>query len=285
MSQNASFSQRNHFASIPLPLVPGEMPEKLRLELEDVLVREYEEGIKNFLNDGKAANWDKVLGRIWVRIFGMSRTVGIKALCIEECSRRIKCHAPDKVLTLIEELAKLIGEKQPSFQKEVNEVLSYHQAPYILHCSSEKGWMMIQTGSEVDRDNILQCLSDLKDPAFEKTREHFEKAGRLLSKQEYAESVGQSIKAFEACLRKLANRPTLWGIYVLEECDKKFNLPLPLKESMKDMFKYRNDAEDVGHSKKEGSTCPVPDRWDAQLVYTLIASYIAYLVSKCRDKK
>jgi hypothetical protein len=93
----------------------------------------------------------------------------MQALCLEECRRIIFFRDFDEVFTLVEDLAIRIGDKQPTFQKEINAALARNQAPYILYRSSEKGWMIIETGTEVERETVLQCLSDLRDLAFEKS--------------------------------------------------------------------------------------------------------------------
>jgi hypothetical protein len=280
-----TFSQRNGYEMIPLPLNPGEMPYLLRHELADVLETEYEKSTDNASNVLKFAEWNEIFARLWVRKFGQQRTFGQQALCKEKC-KSIILHKPfHEVLTLLEWFAFAIGEKQASFQKEINIVLTAHKAPYILYHSPKNNWLVIQTGSEIERHTVLECLTILQDPTFVIPKEHFEKAGHWLIKENFAESVGQVFKALEACLKILSGNLEATGGDALKAYVKQFSLPPPLQELIRNLWRYRNEAEDVGHSKKENASTPSPDRWTAQFLYVQVAYCLSFLINRWQENK
>lgn len=277
-----SFSQRNGFEPAARPLDPDVMPYQLRLELEDVLMTEYQKGVANAYRGLEAVNWLEILGRLWVYKFSQQRTSHLEVLCLEMCKRVIFKNSFHEVFTLLEWFANEVGENQPSFQKQINGVLSRHQAPYLLHNSLKNGWMIIQTGTEIERDTVLQCLFDLQNPAFMKTMEHFEKAGHWLTNGAFAESVGQSTKAIEACLKKLSGKSEASGGDALKTYAKQTTLPHSLQKLMEVIWRYRNEAEDVGHSKRDNASTVEPGREEAQLLYGITASCLSFLINKWR---
>lgn len=279
-----TFTQRNGFEPIPAPLQPEEISQQLRLELEDLLLKETQKEW-NRPHGCKIADWHNILGDIWVQFFKKPRFATCQDLCIQECTRLICFGGFHEVFTVMEELAVRVEDKQPSFQDEINHAFVRNQVPYILYKSPEKKeWIIIQTGSGKERESVLQCLADIGDPAFSKTREHFEKSGHNLNKGEFPESVGQSTKALEACLRTLTHTPDSSGGQVLKIFDNEIKLSPGIKQIISAVWQYRNEAEDVGHSKKDNTTSPPPDRWDAQLIYVVIAGILSFLVNKYRDQ-
>src|SRR5271170_4746716 len=85
-----NFSQRNGFTAVPQPLNPGELSDQLRLEFNDLLHREYEEGSWNSRHGGEAADWEKVLAGLWVQKFKRMRMPGMHPLCLQECRQVIQ---------------------------------------------------------------------------------------------------------------------------------------------------------------------------------------------------
>ena len=86
----------------------------------------------------------------------------------------------------------------------------------------------------------------------------------------------------EALLKIFADKPkaTLGGI--LETERELLEIPLPLNDIFKGMWKYRSEAPGVGHSGKKISSCPPPSRWEAQLIYVFCCTAASYFINKRR---
>lgn len=281
--QRQAFSERHGYKEPPVPLSPGNLSYELRNELWDILITQFEEGKWNHQIPFQKPNWQKILGDLWVRRFKQQRIRGCEALCLERCQNVFIFDVFYEVFDLLEDLTEMLGDEQPNFQKEINAALKRNRAPYIFHKSSNKEWIIIETGSGKEKEAVLQCLADISSPTFIKTRQHFEKAGQRLAKAEFPEATGQSAKALEACLRKLTNEPDKTGGQVLEKYTSENKLSPRLKQLMLAVWQYRNEAGDVGHAEKDDASSPPPDRCEAQLIYVTVAGCLSYLINKWRE--
>lgn len=279
-----NFSQRNGFAPVSFPLNTEEITDQLRLEFEDLLLREQQEG--NWKRSVECADWERILGDIWVQIFKKSRFLGAQDLCIEECRRIIRFGDFHEVFTIMEDLAVRVGDKQPSFQKEINAALVRNQAPYVLDNSPTLGWGMMQTGTHQEGKAVLTAFRDLQTEDSAIPREHFKKAGRHLAKgKEDCDVVRESTMGVEALLKILANKPKATLGSILETERELLEIPPPINDLFKAIWKYRSEAPGVGHSGKKPSACPPPSCWDAQLIYVICCAVASYFVNKQRQDK
>jgi hypothetical protein len=280
-----NFSQRNGFIPIPPALNLEGITDQLRLEFEDLFLREQQEG--NWKRSIEyEADWERILGDIWVQIFKRSRFPGVQDLCIQECRRIIRVGDFHEVFTIMEELAFRIENKQPSFQKEINAALVRNQAPYILQNSPTLGWGMMQTGTYEEGKAVLIAFRDLQSENLTIPKDHFEKAGRHLAKdKEECAAVRESIMGLEALLKIFADKPKVSLGSILETEREKLEIPLPLNDSFKGMWKYRSEAPGVAHSDKQIPSCPPPSRWEAQLMYVFCCAAASYFINKRRTDK
>jgi len=280
-----NFSQRNGFAPIPPPLNPLEITDQLRLEFEDLLLREHQEGNWKRSIGGKAADWERILGDIWVQIFKRPRSHGVHALCIEECRRIIHVGDFHEVFHIMEELAFRIENSQPSFQKEINAAFVRNQAPYILQNSPKLGWGIMQTGTFAEGKAVLTAFHDLESNDLAIPREHFEKAGLHLTKEkEECAVVRESTMGLEALLKIFANKPNASLGSILETERDLLEIPPPLNDIFKGLWKYRSEAPGVSHSGKTNSLCPPPTRWVAQMMYVFCCASASYFINERRTK-
>ena len=279
-----NFSQRNGFVPIPPPLNPEEITDQLRLEFEDLLLMEYQRTWKRKIS--KSADWERILGDLWVQIFRRQRLPEVQALCIEECRRIIRFGSFHEVFNLMEDLAFRVENSQPSFQKEINAALIRNQAPYIFQYSSTLGWGIIQTGTYEEKNVVLTAFQDLQGIDLAIPREHFEKAGRHLAKdKEDCDAFRESIMGIEAILKIFANKPNVSLGSILETEERSLEIPPPLNNIFKGMWKYRSEAPGVGHSGKIISSCPPPSRWEAQLMYVFCCGTASYFINKRKTKE
>lgn len=279
-----SYSERHGHKEVVPPLDPGHLSNQLRLEFIDALRNTYQDGLWDEKCCRKGAvDWQRLFGNLSVRVFGQERMY--QAMCLDVCINVFRGGEFYEVFDVIEAIANEIGEGRSDFFREVNGALTRNKAPYILHKSVSKEWVIVQTGSEKEREAVLHSLADLKEPAFIKTREHFEKAGCWLTRGDCAESAGQSAKALEACLRTLTGMPDATGGQALEAYAQRTGLSPRFKEFMGAVWQYRNKTQDVGHAKKDNDSFPPPDKWEAQALYIFVAGSLSFLINRLRERK
>lgn len=279
-----SFSQRNGYEDVPLPLNPGELPYEVRNELEATLRIEYQKAYNPRCMD-PTDDWDMVLKDLWVQRF-KDRYVAYQAYpCMQRCAELINTSPFHYVIDLIEWLATRIGDNQPTLQNSINSIFSRHRAPYQLHKKISGGWIVIQTGTHQEKKVILDTFSSLQDPRFTTTRQALERAGDYLCKSKNDDAASQAAKAFEACLRTLIGKPDLTGGQALDEFAKKYLMPNEKKEIFRSLWNYRNKASGVGHAVKDSCETPIPSNFDAQSYYGQRCLAISYFISITREKE
>jgi len=272
-----NFSQRAALLPVPPPLNPGELSQQVRIELEAELKREYLKTITaQHLGDGHA-EWTEMLSDLAVRAFRWSLHTGIEGRCLEHCYRVIRGAKFNEVFDLIEAIAAQIGNAQPTFPKAINAVLHRSQAPYVLIKTMKGDWEFIQTGSGEDQKSVTYCHSCLNDTTFINTRTHIQRAGAALAKMDYEYATNQSVMAVEATFRSITGRQNFTLGQILGQDEIK--LPPLVKEQCRNMWKYRSDADGVGHSIKDISSCPRPNHAEAQLIYSTCCATITYLIN------
>ncbi|MCJ7584455.1 MAG: hypothetical protein MUO30_06765 [Anaerolineales bacterium] len=121
----------------------------------------------------------------------------------------------------------------------------------------------------------------LVDTRLEKVKDHYNKAKRFYDtrpKQDIENCVKEALCALEACIEiltsKSASRDFEKAIRQLEG-NGSDQIPSPIGEAMIKLHGYRGSAQGVAHASIQGNrVSPV----DAELVLSLVASYITYLV-------
>lgn len=279
-----SFSQRNGYESVPSPLNTGDLPYELRNELDAMLRKEYAKGYNHRCSD-PTIEWEGVLRDLWVQYF-KDRFVAYQSyFCLDRCFAIFGHGAYFAVLDLIEWLATRIEERQPTFQKSINDIFARYQAPYILHKCGQWRWNIIQTGTDQERIAVVSTFSGLRDSRFRTTLEHLEKAGNYLSKDNSADSATHAGKAFEACLRTLVGKPDITGGAALEIFAEKYCMPNEMKEAMVSIWKYRNKKSGVGHAEKDSAEALGPTNFEAQCYYVQCCGAISYFLNLAREQE
>lgn len=284
-----SFSQRNGFTSIPSPLKPGELTPQLRNELNAALrealeafaacSHQNEECYKIF----EVANWNKILRKYWVNKFKQRFEDFVNAfMCVEYyCLPIINRGEFYEVFEVIEDLLNLAGEQQPSFPVAITELLERNQAPYVLRKNLDGKWWIIQTGTDEEKEAVLNALTSA---TSKYTVGHLEKCGHALTKGDPVLATEEAIKGFEAELRNIGNLPNKTGVDALKKCASVLPIPLHINKMLESMLNYRGDTPGIGHAMKD-SNYPPPDRFEAQFIYVVCCAAISFLSNKNVDKK
>ncbi len=88
----------------------------------------------------------------------------------------------------------------------------------------------------------------------------------------------------EALLKIFANKPNASLGSILELEKESLEIPLPLNDIFKGIWKYRSEAPGVGHSGKTTTSCPSLSRWEAQLIYLFCCGAASYFINKRNAK-
>jgi len=135
-------------------------------------------------------------------------------------------------------------------------------------------------GRAQTQKNIQRVGTVLNDPNMSGVREHYNKARRFFDqrpKPDVKNCVKEALCALEACIEiltpKSASKDFAKAIRQLEGNDHKC-IPSPIAQGMIKLYAYRGSGQGVAHAALKGSR--VSDI-DAELVLSLVASYITYL--------
>jgi hypothetical protein len=279
-----SFSQRNGYEDVPLPLNPGELPYEVRNELEATLRMEYQKAYNPRCMD-PTDDWDMVLKDLWVQIF-KDRYVAYQAYpCMQRCAELINTSLFHCVVDFIEWLATRIGDKQPTLQNSINNIFLRYRVPYQLHKKISGGWIVIQTGTNQEKKAVLDTFSSLQDSRFKTTQQALENAGDYLCKNKNGDAVSQAAKAFEACLRTLAGKPDLTGGEALESFAKEHSMLTEMKDIMSSLWRYPNRKSGVGHAERDSPETPQPTNYEAQSYYVQCCRAIRYFLNLSRIRE
>jgi len=163
------------------------------------------------------------------------------------------------------------------YEREINNLLSEENLPYIFGDGE-----FSRPGRPQTQKSINRAASVLSRIELRKVRDHFNKAIEFFSSPtnvDYQNSVKESLISLEMAAEILSGEKVskdftremqkLGGT----EDDK---IPSPIITSMIKIFAYRGTAEGVVHGVSEGLRVSSNE---AELILSLVASYITYLVS------
>ncbi len=251
-----NFMERVGLSSPVEPLAPLELPDQFRRELLDDLKDEYQKyyshvhNCKRFIKGNDLANWYYVTRKVWVRLFKMENSYFDENHFWAKATNIILNHRAEYVLQLVEEIAKLVCNEQPSFQKMINEIFQRHQAPYLLRKTEQWGWAIIETGSGYEKDLFLEALAG--DETWRNVQFHLEKSAKEIKEGDYPKAIDQAWKSVEACIRISINEKEIFGNNAINKFLKSFASCKTFKPLMDILLKSRNNEPDAGHSLKPG---------------------------------
>lgn len=162
-------------------------------------------------------------------------------------------------------------EVKEYFSAEINQILSANGLVYQFI-----GGQFQRGGRAQTQKSIQRVGSVLADPKLLPVRRHYSKALQFFNQvpsPDVENCSKEAICALESCLEVMLNQPLKEGfprkIKQIKE------IPPSISESMIKIYAYRGDAAGVAHGTTTGSKISL---LEAELLLSLIASYITYLV-------
>jgi hypothetical protein len=136
-------------------------------------------------------------------------------------------------------------------------------------------------GRAQTQKNIQRVGAVLADPSLVKVRDYYNKARKFFDERPESDvenCIKEALCALEACLEILTKKPASKDftkvVKQLQGNDAK-QIPGPIVEGMIKLHGYRGSGQGVEHAALQGSKV---SEIEAELVLSLVASYITYLV-------
>jgi hypothetical protein len=175
-----------------------------------------------------------------------------------------------------QEAAISLEEVRSIFIREINQILQEDNIAFSFEDGQFKRRGHPQTQKAIERAGAV-----LSDPNLEKVKTHFNKSLQFFNirpKPDNENGIKEALCALEACIEILTEKKASSdfdkAISQLEGNGSR-QIPPPIGESMKKLFGYRGSGEGVAHAAIKGNrVSPI----EAELVLSLVASYITYLV-------
>lgn len=171
---------------------------------------------------------------------------------------------------------KSVEEVQKFFSSELNEILEEENIVYRFVDGHFQKRGRAQTQKAFQKVGLVLC-----DPKLDRVRIHFLKARKFFDERPIPDTencIKDALCAVEACIEILTERPasndfTKTLAQLQGNGDRE--IPSPIAESLKKLHSYRGSGQGVGHASTKGSRVSVTE---AELVLSLVASYISYFV-------
>ena len=170
-----------------------------------------------------------------------------------------------------------LEEARNYYSKEINQILQEDNISFYFKDGLFQREGHSQTMKSIERAGLV-----LSDPKLDKVKKHFNKAIRFFNNRPEADKencIKEAICALEACVEILT------GKKVSSDFGKVINqlkgnndrqIPPPIAECIIKIHSYRGSGEGVAHAALQGNRVLMED---TELVLSLVASFITYLVS------
>ena len=167
-------------------------------------------------------------------------------------------------------------EVQKYFSKEINQIMEEENILFNFSNGEFHRRGRAQTQKALERVGAV-----LSDPKLDGVKNHYNKARKFFdnrSSPDFENCVKESLCALEAAVEilsgKKASNDFEKSIKQLQGNGKK-QIPSPIGEAMIKIHGYRGSGQGVSHAALQGNRVELVD---AELILSLVASYITYLV-------
>lgn len=161
-------------------------------------------------------------------------------------------------------------EVQKYFKTEINSILVEENLAYNFINGQFQRRGRAQTQKNIQRVGTVLANPDLAD-----ARNHYNRAREFFDQRpepDVQNCVKEAVCALESCVFTLFKSSTNNFTRTIKQIDK---IPPTISEGIIKLYSYRGDAKGVAHAAPQGSQV---SEIEAELVLSLVASYITYLV-------
>ena len=270
-----TFSQREGYEELPLPLQIGQLPDAVRIAIWNVLYAQMRESRRGAYIDDP-----------WETIF--------RDLYLNHDNRRLDWWLPEftRLTTWMHD--RLEGEKfnqvfdvleflmqhdccPPQFIAGLSDVFRRFQLAYTIHSGPRP---VILPATTVEEGNELsRNLTDLQDAGLDGCETHLRNASKCINEGRWADSVRESIHAVESVAKKISpNATTL--VKALAPLEKRGVLQhKALKEALSRLYGYTSDEQGIRHALLDNAQ-PKLSGDEALFMLGACASFASYLWRK-----
>jgi hypothetical protein len=169
-----------------------------------------------------------------------------------------------------------LAEARQYYSEELNLILEEDYLSYIFADGQFQRKGRAQTQKAIERANSV-----LTDPKLEKVKNYYNKAIKFFNtfpNPDPENCVKEALCALESCVEILTQKNASKEFdRVLRQLqgNNQNQIPSPICESMIKVHGYRGSGKGVSHASLQGNRV---DMTDAELILSLVASYITYLV-------
>lgn len=198
----------------------------------------------------------------------------VYTFCERVYERHIGSVGHSKEDVFVEVRSKL--EMQNYFESELNNILNEENVSFRF-----VGGQFQHRGRAQTQKSIQRVGSVLASPQFSTVLQHYNKARKFFDLRPQPDNencVKEAVCALEAAVHTLANLPTSTDfnkvIKQLQGNDAK-EIPPPIAEGIIRLYAYRGSGQGIAHAALQGNKVT---EIEAELVLSLVASYVTYLV-------
>jgi len=164
-----------------------------------------------------------------------------------------------------------LGEVQKYFEAEINNILVEENLAYHFVNGQFQRRGRAQTQKNIQRVGTVLANPDLAD-----ARNHYNRARAFFDQRpepDVQNCVKEAVCALESCVFTLSKQSNSNNFTkTIKQIEK---IPPTISEGIVKLYAYRGDAKGVAHAAPQGSQV---SEIEAELVLSLVASYITYIV-------
>ena len=269
--RNLDFLQAEGFAPLPRPLNLKEISQEMRAAIYDTL--------KNNIDSSASPHqifldhpWKTIANDIYARhIHGIGGEMGYKEL-INYLSSLIKEKSPDAYAKICNFLQFIMRHKlcEDILIQQLKQDFERCRAAYFIDDSILPITILPKSFPE-EGEAITESIKTLKEKGQEGALQHIRQAGVAINKEEWADSVKESIHAVESAARKISGKKSLEK--ALDSID---NLHPALKGGLNKLYGYTSDEQGIRHALIDKDSPNVKEDI-AIYMYGACASFASYL--------
>ena len=272
-----TFSQRHGLREVPGPPQLGEMSAPARNNLWSALWKRMEATSKtDFYSTYLGQPWRNVLASVSRRLMGLPLDQFTPALAYwqQNCRSMLLGGEYYDCFDLLETIMWHPGCPD-EFVQEIAEIFQ-HQLAYRIDTTSLP--TIIPAATKQEGDTLIAALQDLEEAGLGGAAKHLREAGVRIIKQDWADSVRESIHAVESVAKRVAPGDADTLGKALAALERQQSLHGALKRGFAALYGYTSDEQGIRHAQSSDESKVTQD--EALFMIGACAAFCSYLWRK-----
>jgi len=273
MVMRLSFKQREGLEELPRALKKEEFPDSLRIAIWNLLY-EHISPKKNSCITGygicrfsTSDLWTKIIGARYESYRHKRLDLYTLKVGYEDLEEIYTNGNLQDIYNDLDFIISLNSRDLKFFRERLKDILDHYQCYYTIFFEGKNSSIAPRV-TEQEKNSIEQCYKDLDKNKFDGAKTHLVKAVKFLNKNNFSDSVRESISAVESVCRLIAEKPKADLTDALKEIKKKMYIHEALEKGFKILYGYTSDEKGIV---------------DAQYMIGSCASFISYLINKANN--